>query len=105
MPDPLDVSAQMLHVAGGRLSPDEPPGFATITPPRKAARGREKDTLFICLGLKAREAVSSERYDALLELAAATFYGSPGSVTAALRAALTAVNQKLLDDNLASGPA
>jgi len=105
MPDPFDIAAHPLHVSGGRLSPDEPPGFATITPPRKAARGREKDTLILCLSLKAREALPSESYDALLELAAATFFGSPGSVTAALRQALAAVNQKLLDDNLAGGQA
>ncbi len=105
MPDPFDIAAQLLHVSGGRLSPDEPPGFATITPPRKAARGREKDTLILCLSLKAREALPAESYDALMELAAATFFGSPGSVTAALRQALAAVNQKLLDDNLAGGQA
>lgn len=103
MPDPFDIAAHLLHVAGGRVSPDEPPGFATIPPPRKAARGREKDTLILCLGLKARESLAAERHEALLELAAATFFGSPGSVTAALRQALAAVNQKLLDDNLASG--
>ena len=74
-----------------------------LAAPRKAARGREQDTLFLCLSLRAREAVAPEQYDALLNLAAATFFGSPGSVTSALRQALTAVNQKLLDSNLAAG--
>ena len=93
MSDFLDVTAHLLHVSDGRLVTDEPPGFLTLSAPRKAARGREKDTLLLCLGLKAREAVPAERYDALLELAAQTFYGSPGSVTSALRLALGAGRQ------------
>ena len=105
MTDLLDVTAQWLNVSGGRATSDEPPGFLSLTAPRKAARGREKDALFLCLGLRAREAPAPEQYDELLQLAAQTFYGSPGSVTSALRVALAAVNQRLLDTNLgASAP-
>lgn len=105
MPAALDVATRMLNVAGGRLLPDEPPGFSLMPAPRKAARGRERDALILCLGLRGREAVAPERYDALLDLAANTFFGSPGSVTSALRQAVIAVNQKMLDDNLAAGGA
>ncbi|MCC7361820.1 MAG: hypothetical protein IT317_20220 [Anaerolineales bacterium] len=103
MTDLLDVSAHWLNVSGGRATADEPPGFLSLAAPRKAARGREKDALFLCLGLRAREAAPPEQYDDLLQLAAHTFYGSPGSATSALRAALAAVNQRLLDTNLGAG--
>ncbi|MGH2523301.1 MAG: hypothetical protein ACRDH2_12420, partial [Anaerolineales bacterium] len=103
MPDRLDVATNLLYVSGGNPLPDEPPGFATLAAPRKAARGRERDVLFLCLGLRSRAPVSPERYAELLDLAAATFFGSPGSITSALRQALGAVNQKLLDLNLRAG--
>ena len=103
MPTELDVATHLLNVVGGRSLPDQPPGFSMLLAPRKAARGRERDALFLCLGLRGREAPTPERYDALLDLAASTFFGSPGSITAALRQAVIAVNQKLLDENLASG--
>src|SRR5258707_1847457 len=105
MPAALDVATRLLNVAGGRLLPDEPLGYSLMPAPRKAARGRERDALILCLGLRGREAAPPERYDALLDLAANTFFGSSGSVTSALRLAVTAVNQKMLDDNLAAGGA
>lgn len=103
MPAALDVATRLLNVAGGRLLPDEPLGYSLMPAPRKAARGRERDALILCLGLRGREAVAPERYDALLDLAANTFFGSSGSVTSALRQAVTAVNQHMLDENLAAG--
>jgi len=99
MPQRLDADTALLNLVGGRPAPHDPLGLATFTPPRKTARGREKDALFLCLGLRARTPVMAERYTELLNLAAATFYGQPGSVTAAARQALAAVNQKLLDAN------
>ena len=105
MPADLDVSTSLLHLSGGRLLPEEPPGYASLAPPRRTARGREHDTLFLCLGLRGREAVPAERYNALLELAGGTFFGTPGSVTSALRQAIGAVNQNLLDNNRNAGAA
>ncbi len=101
----LDVATRLLNVAGGRLLSDEPLGYSLMPAPRKAARGRERDALILCLGLRGREAVAPERYDVLLDLAANRFFGSSGSVTSALRQAITAVNQKMLEDNLAGGGA
>ena len=99
----LEAVTRLLNVAGGHALPDDPAGFAVLAAPRKAARGREQDALFLCLGLRARDAIAPERYDELLNLAAVTFFGSPGSVTSALRQAVIAVNQKLLDNNLSAG--
>jgi hypothetical protein len=103
MPDRLDVDLSLLNVAAGRPSPDEPPGYALFAAPRRAARGRERDTLLLCLSLRARAALPADRYTDLLHLAAATYFGSPGSVTAAARQAIAAVNQRLLEGNLKDG--
>jgi hypothetical protein len=103
MSDALDLATHLIHVVGGRALPDDPPGFAMLAAPRRAARSRAQDNLLLCLGLRSRGPIPPERYAELLDLAAATFFGAPGSVTAALRQALTAVNQKLLELNLREG--
>ena len=103
MSDALDLTTNLLHVVGGQSTSDEPPGFAVLAAPRRAARGRAQDNLLLCLGLRSRGSIPPERFVELLDLAAVTFFGSPGSVTAALRQALAAVNQKLLEVNLREG--
>jgi hypothetical protein len=103
MSDALDLTTNLLHVVGGQSTSDEPPGFAVLAAPRRAARGRTQDNLLLCLGLRSRGSIPPERFAELLDLAAVTFFGSPGSVTAALRQALTAANQKLLELNLREG--
>jgi hypothetical protein len=103
MPERLEADIALLNVADGRPAAEPPPGLASFAPPRKAARGRERDVLFLCLGLRARAPVEAARQAGLLQLAAATFYGTPGSVTAAARQALLAVNQRLLEGNLREG--
>jgi hypothetical protein len=55
----LEAATSLLNVAGGHPLPDEPAGFAVLAAPRKSARGREQDTLFLCLGLRAREAIAA----------------------------------------------
>lgn len=103
MPIALDIAAHTLHLVNGQVVDTEPLGFAHQSAPRKAARGREKDTLLLCLNLRSRGAVAAERYAELVELAATTFFSNPGTVTAALRQAFLAVNQRLLDLNLREG--
>lgn len=103
MPARYDVDTLPFGVAAGQTLLDEPPGMATFVAPRRAARGREKDTLLLCLTLRSRHASEAERYTELLNLAANAYFGSPGSVTAAARQALSAVNKNLLDGNLTAG--
>lgn len=107
MTDRLEPDIALLNVAGGRPLTAEPPGLVSFTPPRKAARGRERDVLLLSIALRARSPLpaeqAAERQAALAQLAAAAFYGAPGSVTAAARQALMAVNQRLLEDNLRDG--
>lgn len=103
MPLALDIASQTLQLMGGRVLEGDPVGFAQHAAPRKAARGREKDTLLVCLSLRSRGAVLPERYTDLTDLAASTFFNNPGTVTAALRQACLVVNQRLLDLNLREG--
>jgi len=105
VPENLDLNLYRLNVSGGHTLSMDAPGLAALSAPRKAARGREKDSLCLCLSLRARnsEDIPLDLYAELLDLAAATFFGSPGSVTAALRQALAAANQNLLNYNLRQG--
>jgi hypothetical protein len=100
MPARLEADTRFVQVSSGQPQPDEPPGLAVFSAPRKAARGREKDTLFLCLGLRARQPFPAEQYSELLGVATQAFFSFPGSVTSALRQALTVVNQQLLTSNL-----
>lgn len=104
MAERFDADTVLLQVAGGQPLAGEPPGFATFAAPRRAARGREKDVLFLALHLRARNTLAADRYTELLHLAANTFFGSGGSVTSAARQAIFAVNKSLLENNLRAGP-
>ncbi len=100
MPARLEADTCVVQVSSGQSQPEAPPGLAVFSAPRKAARGREKDTLFLCLGLRARHPIPTEQFSELLDLATQAYFNFPGSVTSALRQALTVVNQQLLTSNL-----
>src|SRR3989304_2649087 len=105
MPDRLDADTVFLNIAGGQPLSEDPLGLAAFAPPRRAARGRERDLLFLCLTLRARtpQSIQPHRYAELLDLAAATFYGSPGSVTAALPPAAAARHSKFFHPQFRGG--
>lgn len=104
MAEHFDADTVLVQVVDGQPVAAEPPGFATFAAPRRAARGREKDVLFLALNLRARNTLAADRYTELLHLAANTFFGSGGSVTSAARQAIFAVNKSLLENNLRAGP-
>ncbi|MBL8092858.1 MAG: hypothetical protein JNL73_01725 [Anaerolineales bacterium] len=103
MPVRLEPDYVLLNVADGVVLDEAAPGLAVTAAPRRSARGREKDILFLCLTLRSRNPIADARYEPLLELAAATFFGQSGSVTAAARLAVMAVNKAVLDGNLREG--
>ena len=75
-----------------------PPGTLAQTPPRRAARGRGDDMLFLTLGASA--GVSSPALlDQAAHAAGQAYFGTPGTITAALREAADEVNQRLLAAN------
>lgn len=99
----LEADVALIHIAGGdaRISP--PPGILAQTPPRRAARGRNEDMLFLSLGATGSAAGSPGPLDSLARQAAQAFFGTPGTVTAALREASAEVNRKLLAVNQQEG--
>lgn len=78
------------------------PGLLAVTAPRKAARGREKDSLISYLMLTGNAAFSSVELIQLNNNAATSFYQSPGSLTSAMRKAAETINAALLERNLAT---
>ncbi len=99
MPQTLDADVALIHVAGGEARVTAPPGILAQTPPRRAARGRAEDMLFVSLALQAPRTLSPAFLDQLAHQASRAFYGTPGSVTSALREAAAEVNDRLVEAN------
>lgn len=99
MPQHFEADVLLLHIAAGAARSTPPPGSLAQTAPRRAARGRGDDLTFITLDLRSASTVSPGHTDQLARLAVEAFYGTPGSVTAALREAAVAVNDRLLSGN------
>lgn len=99
MPTDLDADVALIHVAGGEPRHTPPPGTLAESPPRRAARGRAEDLIFLSFGLTAARAPAPALLEQLARLAADSFYGTPGSVTAALRQAVAEANDHLLHTN------
>jgi len=86
-----------MHVLGGQSRQAPPPGTLALGAPRRAARGRVHDFLFLNLKLEGAPAAEGGQLDRLAQETARLFFGTPGSVTAALRQAINQLNQELLD--------
>ncbi len=99
MPQTLDADVALIHVAGGEARLTAPPGTLAQAPPRRAARGRSEDMLFVSLSLTPSRTLSPALLDQLAHQAAHAFYGTPGSVTSALREAAADVNDRLVEAN------
>jgi hypothetical protein len=69
-------------------------------PPRKAARGREQDRLFINLTLSGNVLYSSGEYAALTKQMADRFYQTQGSLTHALKIVAESINAFLIERNM-----
>ena len=78
----------------------ESPGLHIAAKPRRVARGRQPDRLFLYLAMEGNLPLSSSQQEQLLGRLSQTYYKTAGSVTAALRAAAEALNQTLLERNL-----
>ena len=89
--------------AAGREGPI--PGLAALPAPSQAARGRQSDFLFIHLTLDGRPEENRVLTQDVVDSISALFYQTPGSVTAALKKAITQSNQQLLSYNLSGAGA
>ncbi len=99
MTSSLDLN--LLHVSrqSGSEVADLPDLYA-VTPPRKAAHGREEDCLMLYLSMAGNAPLAAEAQTQLLQTLAQKYYKTPGSLTAALRTVAEALNLFLLDRNL-----
>ncbi|MBI1277389.1 MAG: hypothetical protein GC179_04610 [Anaerolineaceae bacterium] len=88
-----------LYVVGGRSLATQPPGMLVEVAPKKAARGRELDTIFILVTPSGDVTAPAAFYDQMANLAAERYFNSTGSVTAGLRSVFNSLNQDLVDHN------
>ncbi|MCZ2128100.1 MAG: hypothetical protein LC099_10050 [Anaerolineales bacterium] len=95
----LDINLSPLYRVQGN-EPDDALGTAAFQPPQNSARGREQDRLIVYLALVGNAVVTTSEYRALVESVADAFYQTPHSITNALRAAASSLNQTLLNRNL-----
>jgi len=76
------------------------PGLFTSLPPKRAARGREKDRLVIFLQLAERGSPLQGAPEDLLEKLSRLYFATRGTVTSAMKAVADQVNERLLARNL-----
>ncbi|RJP51703.1 MAG: hypothetical protein C4583_08065 [Anaerolineaceae bacterium] len=98
---PIDLNILSLYRINGQVQ-STLPGLAAFVPPRKAARGRERETLLVSLLLNGNVPFLNEEYEKLTGDVAAAYYNTHGALTTALRAAAASVNQALLERNLST---
>ena len=95
---PLEAVIGELHIIGGaRQSATRP--TAVLVAPRRAARGRPGDTLFVLVELRGPEPLP---YETLVDRIGEAYWKTPGTITSALRAALTAANDWLWERNVSA---
>lgn len=95
MPALDSLVGEIQLIAGTRQSTT--PATGVFTAPRRAARGRVEDTLYVLIDLEGGSA--SRPLAELMQRLSETYWASAGSVTAALRAGLTAAGEWLMDRN------
>ncbi|MCJ7661361.1 MAG: hypothetical protein MUO67_19600 [Anaerolineales bacterium] len=83
---------------------DQPslPGLHVASPPRRSARGRDRDHLVLYLSLSGNAPLGIDQIYELLSKLTTTYYKTPGSVTTAQRAVAESLNEFLLNRNLRS---
>jgi hypothetical protein len=91
-----------LYIVGGRTISAPPPGMLVETAPKKAARGREMDTVFILVLPSGDTVAPGTFYEQMAQHAAERYFSSTGSVTSGVRTVFSSLNQNLIDHN-ASG--
>src|SRR3972149_2016857 len=104
MASTLDADVALIHIAGSESRLAAPPGTLAQSPPRRPARGRSEGLLFLTVSAQAARPLPTGLLDQLARLASDAFYGTPGSVTAALRQAASEVTDHLLDLNQQEQP-
>jgi hypothetical protein len=88
-----------LYMVGGRTLSAQPPGMLIEVAPKRVARGRELDTIFILVSPSGEGVAPAAFYDRMANKVAELYFESTGSVTAGLRTVFTELNQELTEYN------
>jgi hypothetical protein len=102
-PDSMSIDLNLFPLS--RQNAQHQPGFPglyMVTPPRKTARGRDRDRLILYFSLSGNAPLTEAQQEQLLARLAQTYYKAPGSITSAQRKIADTLNQYLLDRNLRS---
>ncbi|HLU11062.1 MAG TPA: hypothetical protein VK003_15430 [Oceanobacillus sp.] len=99
MPFEYEALVGHLYVVGGRSISTAPPGSLVEVSPRKAARGREADTIFTLVLPSGDVVAPASFYEQMAALAAERYFDSTGSVTAGMRQVFSHLNENLYDHN------
>ncbi|MFN8461168.1 MAG: hypothetical protein U0X93_05290 [Anaerolineales bacterium] len=97
----FDLNILPIYRINGQESADLP-GLLALTPARKAARGREKDSLIMYLMLSGNASYSIAELAQINHNAGDVFYQTPGSLTSAMRKTAEHINTALLERNLST---
>jgi hypothetical protein len=101
----LEAIVGHLYIVSGRSINAMPPGMLVEAAPRKAARGREMDTLFVVVLPSSQFAAPASFYTGMAQLAAETYFNSTGSVTSGVRTLFNTLNHNLYQHNETSAQA
>jgi hypothetical protein len=99
MAERLEADVALIHIAGGDARVTPPPGTLAQTAPRRAARGRADDMLFLSISVQTVRSIPAGLLDHLARLGTEAYFGTPGTVTSALRESAAAINDHLLSAN------
>ena len=75
------------------------PGLLAVVPPRRTARGRERDQFVAYLMLSGNASLSPDELMQITNDAAGSFYQTHGPLTSAMRKAADQINARLLERN------
>ncbi len=104
MTSSLDINLLPLTFLDGQEQASLP-GLFISTPPRRPARGRQSDRLFLYFIPTGGAQLTSSSQEQVLAKLAQMYYKTPGSVTAALRSVAESLNALLLERNVRSSGA
>ncbi|MBC7251252.1 MAG: hypothetical protein H5T62_13310 [Anaerolineae bacterium] len=99
----LGAEVGQLHVVNG-VRQERTPCVGVFEQPTSLFKRRDQGRLFVIIELTGDELGRDALAEDLVQLLGKTYYNTPGSITAGLRAALRAVNSQLLRENRGLSP-
>ncbi len=99
---PLDSLVGELNLIGGARQ-SVTPATGAFTAPRRSARGRDTDTLYVLIDLEGK--APAMLIDEMKQHLSGVYWSTPGSITAALRAAVNSASEWLMARNVEAASA